>query len=408
MGLNLPKGWMQPMESAAREPGKDPEINRTEKFLERYMDYIFIAAVLILAVAVRLMVFDFRTHDYETFLAKWMETLREHGFSSFKEGFSDYTPPYLYVLWLLSPLPLDKLYAVKLGSVLFDFLLAFYAMKIAGLSHPRRAYRYAAFAAALFLPTAILNGAVWGQCDVIFTAFLAGCIYYQMKEKPALSMLFFALAFSFKLQAVFLAPFLVFMLIKSRYRLKDFLLIPGVYLGLSIPVLLAGRPLGEVLTIYFSQYNSYSSLTLSCPNFYHWIYPADDYTFSIAGMLLTMAVLAFLAYAGWHLTRGRSIPGNEAVIQIALISVLVMPYFLPRMHERYFFPADAIALIWALYNPRRAVFAVAVSLISVFSCTVYLFGVEPIEMGKMAILMLGVILLVIRETYKALSQNRCL
>jgi len=43
---------------------------------------------------------------------------------------------------------------------------------------------YLSFGILLLIPTVILNGSVWGQCDIIYTAFVIASIYYILREKP--------------------------------------------------------------------------------------------------------------------------------------------------------------------------------------------------------------------------------
>lgn len=43
---------------------------------------------------------------------------------------------------------------------------------------------------------------------------------------------------------------------------------------------------------------------------------------------------------------------SDRLIFLAMFSVLLMPSILPKMHDRYFFPADVIAIVFAFYWPR--------------------------------------------------------
>ncbi|MBC1270570.1 hypothetical protein GNF07_26340, partial [Trichormus variabilis FSR] len=47
--------------------------------------------------------------------------------------------------------------------------------------------------------------------------------------------------------------------------------------------------------------------------------------------------------------------------------VLLMPYILPKMHQRYFYPADICSIILAFYLPQYRWVAIAVQLSSLFS-----------------------------------------
>jgi len=55
------------------------------------------------------------------------------------------------------------------------------------------------------------------------------------------------------------------------------------------------------------------------------------------------------------------------VLSLALASALLIPYLLPRMHERYFYLADLFSVLYAFLRPSRwwmPVFIVCASLMS--------------------------------------------
>lgn len=87
-------------------------------------------------------------------------------------------------------------------SFIFEIIAAYYIMKIVNLKYKRERLGYLAFGLLLFIPTVIFNGSVWAQCDIIYTAFVIGSIYYILNEKPVISIIFYGIALSFKLQAI--------------------------------------------------------------------------------------------------------------------------------------------------------------------------------------------------------------
>jgi hypothetical protein len=75
---------------------------------------------ILLAIALRLSLFDFTSADYHRFLSPWYDFIVNNGgFSALKYDFSNYTPPYLYLLTLAGYLPLPKLYAISWFRLLF-------------------------------------------------------------------------------------------------------------------------------------------------------------------------------------------------------------------------------------------------------------------------------------------------
>ena len=43
----------------------------------------------------------------------------------------------------------------------------------------------------------------------------------------------------------------------------------------------------------------------------------------------------------------------ENVIELALLLAVIVPFLLPRLHERYFFMADIISLLYAFCFPKN-------------------------------------------------------
>src|SRR4051812_2091702 len=55
--------------------------------------------------------------DMQVYFLRWREALQQDGLAALGGSFADYTPPYLYLLWLTTPLPLAPVAAVKLVSI---------------------------------------------------------------------------------------------------------------------------------------------------------------------------------------------------------------------------------------------------------------------------------------------------
>jgi hypothetical protein len=66
----------------------------------------------------------------------------------------------------------------------------------------------------------------------------------------------------------------------------------------------------------------------------------------LAAFFFTFAVILFLYI-------GRSRLDNRSLFTAALIFAAAIPLLLPHMHERYYFMADVMAVIYACISPRR-------------------------------------------------------
>ncbi|MBS9391775.1 MAG: hypothetical protein HEQ29_00940 [Dolichospermum sp. LBC05a] len=322
---------------------------------------------IIFAVTIRLVCVPNKSVDYKYFLDPWYDFIGSHGgFIALKYGFADYTPSYLYWLLIASTLlsGLPKILAIKLFAMTVDFICAFLTYKIVKLKYPVGRMANWAFLAVILSPTVIYNSSLWGQCDVIYTTGLIACIYFLSIHKQIPALISFGVALSFKLQAMFLAPLLLILLIKKRIFWFYLTIIPLVYIGAMLPAWIAGRPIKELLLVYFEQSNKYKELAKNVPNLYQWI-PNNFYNIVVPiGLLLTVTAILLLAYLVY---RSKLEITQDRLIYLATISVFFMPYLLPKMHERYFYPTDILSIIFAFYFPQYRWVAISVQLASFVS-----------------------------------------
>ncbi len=375
-------------------------LDRTRGALRRWPSTLLMLTGLGLAMAVRLTLFGFEGNDYKYFMGPWYDYIATHGgFSALKDAFSDYSPPYLYLLVVATWLPVKKLYAIKLVSVVFDFLLA------AGVGWTvRERYRTGplpglALLLTLFAPTVLVNSALWGQNDSIFVSFLVLTVLFLVRGQTSLAAVVYGVALAFKAQAVFLAPVFAVLLLKKRLRPLQAMLVPAAYLVLMLPALIAGRPVRDLLLIYTRQAGEYPHLTMGAPNLYQWL-PDDVARFQTPGILLAAAVVVILCLAA---VESRGPIGPDAVVRIALLSSVAVPFFLPGMHERYFFAADVIAIVWAFYFPRGFLVPVAMGLTSLLSYFPFLLGRYVVQHQLLAFATLAILVFVIADWVRSLD-----
>ncbi|MBE1471733.1 hypothetical protein [Kibdelosporangium phytohabitans] len=356
------------------------------------------AVIVSLSLAVRLVLFPFESLDYRAFVAQWYEFISANGgFSALRYQFADYNVPYLYLLAILTYLPVPALAGVKVISVLFDVVLALYVYKLVALKYPRGWWPFIAAVTVSVLPTVVTNGALWAQCDVIYAAFGLGGVYYAVRSRPWLACVFLGLALAFKLQVVFLFPLLLVLVLLRKVPWPGLLVVPGVVLLLDGPALLAGANPGQLLSVYTAQAGAYTELTLNAPNAYQFLEVTKGADLvRTAGVLFT-GLLTLVVVFGVVAARVRlTVP--RVVLLAALFAILV-PFFLPAMHERYFYLADVLSVVVAFYFPRRLwPVPLLVQFASFLSCTPFLFGKAGVDLRWLAVAMLAALVLVARET----------
>ncbi len=312
---------------------------------------LVIAVIVLAAIAVRLVFFSYQSGDYSAYFAQWYAYIKGHGgFAALKTNFANYNEPYLYLLAALTYLPVPALTGIKAMSVVFDFVLAFFAYRIVNLRYPDRWWPILAGAIVLFLPTVVLNSSMWGQADAMYAAFGIGGVYFLLRKRPWLACLFFGLGFSFKLQIIFLFPVLLLLALRKWIPWRALLAIPVVYVLLDVPALLLGASPGAVFSLYATQAGTYDQLTLNAPNVYQFLGTTTSTALRYGGIAVTgIALLALIVPVAV-----KRIPLTPLrIVLAATVSALLVPYFLPAMHERYFYLADVLTVIAAFYLPRK-------------------------------------------------------
>lgn len=324
----------------------------------------------IISAYFRITCIDYTFSDYTMFLSPWIDTIRQNGYMSALAGdFYNYTPLYMYVLTLIAKLDANPLYAIKIVSFLFEYLLAFYIGRIAYLNTKKEWTLWLPFAIVPLVPSFFLNSTLMSQCDAIYVSFVIGSVYYVLTKRPIAAMIFLGVAFSLKLQAAFVLPFYFVYMLRGHIKWYMFAAVPLVYFVTVIPAWVAGRPLVELLMIYGSQSDSVFNYTLaaSFPNVYLWIHEFLDYNKWPGMIFMTALVLV----GGYVLMNKKYTFTANAWIALLFLSAIVCPFFLPYMHERYLYMGDLAGVLYILNNHKKIFhwFAgLSIIFVSYFSC----------------------------------------
>ncbi len=291
----------------------------------------------------------------------WLEFIQSNErWRSLAYSFHNYSGPYVTLLVAFSYLDglISNLHIIKLLSVCGVLFGSYLIWKIARDYADERIPPAIIAGAFLFTPTIVVNSAVWGQADIFYSWLLMLSLYLILKNRLLASVVVFGLAFSFKMQAVFFSPFLLMVFVRDRKSVLYFALIPIVYLLANAPLLLAGRSLIDVLLIYPLQGAVSDRLATQSPNPWFWIYGALNdfpvlyarlYPYLIAFGLVATSI-AGLAIASLGIFKKEfSIYQN---ILVATLCVALMPFLLPKMHDRFFFAADLFSILLFIVRPR--------------------------------------------------------
>lgn len=396
---------------------------------------LFTGLVMAVLMLARTAMLDYQTADYVSFLSLWTQVFREGGFHTLAENVGDYNLIYQYLLLLIAKAPVKDLYLIKYVTVVFDYLLALVMMCAAGL-YGGREMRTRALLITLALPTVLIDGACWGQCDPVYVFFIVLSLYMLETDRPYRSAIALAVAFAFKLQTIFFFPIVLLGLIHKRFNWKHALAFFAAYLVTMLPALVAGRPFLDALSVYANQSMGqyYDRLTYNAPNLYlffpmmmfdasqeftwmRYITDIDGQTSNAylqdalmpqlqhaalyACILLTLMVVAY-----WIVHR-REVT-EDMTLDMALFFAIFLPFVMPKIHERYFFLADMLSVLYAFRYRNRRFVPVLVVTASLMCYMPYITRQRPIDERWLALMMLGALVVVSRDLLTRMRANRAM
>ena len=367
--------------------------------------YMAVSAVAVAALAyVRISMFYYQSGDYGSFLYHWVEQMRGMSLTeAMKADIGDYNMPYLYILFAISRAKINDLYLIKLVSCLFDGLAAFFVMKIVGHFRKGAVARIVAFVATLALPTVWLNGAFWGQCDVVFASLCLGMVWAILKGKGNLATILWALAFAFKLQAIFALPLLIIALFTKRIKPLSLVWIVPVFFATLVPALLCGRAFGDCIKIYFEQADQYPQMHLNIPSIWTLLGHVSFDNFNAAAIFLAGSALVVFLLLCYH---WREAIDDKKLMTLFFIGALLIPFLLPRMHDRYYFLADVAALALFLIDFKRWYVPLVTVLSSYAGYRYFVMGGEVLFDHKyFAIAILVMLTIMIKDTFKEMAEK---
>ncbi|MBR1471328.1 MAG: DUF2029 domain-containing protein [Lachnospiraceae bacterium] len=346
-----------------------------------------LAAVLvsILGMVMRYPLRNIVSSDAAVYLLPWFAEMKERGgLAALSSQIGDYSILYQFCIALMTYIPVEPLYQYKLLSVFFDYLLAAgIAVLVYGLydgtgntaKKSRAAERAALVSYALTLCSMIvvMNSAAWGQCDSIYAALCIWSMVFLLRERYAGAFVILGLAFGFKLHAVFIMPFFLFVYFyRKRFSVLYFVLIPAVMTACGIPGYVMGRKVWEGITVYVNHLPA-GQLYMVYPSFWAFLPDVeagsdgfafmDFYRYKPMALFFTVAVLAMLIML--LLYAKPRLEGRQAV-SAAFLLVLSTVFFMPVMRDRYGFLYEMLAIPVAVLDRKTIPPALALHILMYF------------------------------------------
>lgn len=286
---------------------------------------------------------------------------------------SDYPPFLIYFLYLIgkaATLPgMSTFFStlIKLPSILADVATAYLLYRLAAKWKPWLGFLLAAF--YVCNPAILINSTFWGQVDSLFTLLIVLIMVCIAEGKTDVAAALLAAAILMKPQGTIFAPVLFFEWIHKRQfkkALTGILIFAGTFLLIAFPFAIGKKPLWLV-DLYrqtigeypYASVNGYNFFSLIGANLKEKSSPFLLLSYGTWGMLFIVLTTLFT----WIIyIRGRN---AKYAALAALFQIAGVFTFSSSMHERYLFPAAALAVCAFAYLKDKRLMWLAV----VFSFT---------------------------------------
>lgn len=378
--------------------------NKMDKFIigwiNKYWNRLCVLVLFVLSVYLRLSLADGISGDAETYLLQWYTELKNSGgFWGLDHQVGNYNMLYQFIIAMLTYLPMEPIYAIKLSSCFFDYILAVGVFALVyELTDRKKNYACIAYFITVFSPLVWINSAWWAQCDAMYVSMCVWALYFYCKDKYLLCFIFYGISFAFKFQSIFLLPLFLFLYVyHKRFSIFNFVIIPLMMMISALPCLIAGRgkkSLIRVLTFYFGETDTWKRMYLNYPSFWCLLRGENSESYfelmKRPAMILTVIILAgFMMY--WFNNKVRIT--DKSIIYMAFLISYTCVLFLPAMHERYGFMPEILGIIVVFMNKKTIIPLILLNIIVLALYGNYLIaGVSATNLYVLAMLNIGIYL----------------
>lgn len=342
---------------------------------------LFGVIITLLAVLVRFQARGFCSADMEYYLLPWYDEIKAGGgLSMLKQQVGDYNILFQICIALMTYIEnINPIFLFKGFSIVFDFLLAATAGLIIYELDEKKDFTRPVFAygIVLFFPTVLLNSSFWGQSDSIYSFFIVLTLYLILRDKHKTAFAIFGIAVAFKLQALFIFPFLlIYYVIEKRYSILYSFISAAVFYILALPGALSRHSLLEPFHIYANQKGFCAGLYINFPSFL--VFFGNKWeTYEAISSVIFLIIIAVLGIGLFFIMQKKSsLYRTPYFLLIAAWSVWTCVIFLPEMHERYGYMLDILLILILFYESCYAVAVLPAFLTGIVTYSCYLFHTD--------------------------------
>jgi Gpi18-like mannosyltransferase len=291
---------------------------------------------------------------------------------------ADYPPLYIYILALIGRVASISTFnsyfilMLKIPSIIADIVTAYFIYKI-GKKYISSQTSILLTTFYIFNPAVFIDSTFWGQVDSIFTLLIVISVFLLSEKKIYASSAMFVAAILMKPQGIIFIPVLFFEIIREK-NLKVFIkaAVSGVITAIIIilPFSLNQQNTLWIFKLYlntiaeypFASVNGFNFFSLIGANFRNNTETLFVFNYHTWGMIF-IAITTLISWGVYIKSNNRKFVSAISLLQIAGVFT-----FSVGMHERYLFPAVAIAVIAFIYLKDNRFFVLAIG----FSITSYI------------------------------------
>ncbi|GAB1775478.1 glycosyltransferase family 39 protein [Priestia megaterium] len=298
------------------------------------------------------------SHMDASLFKNWASVAANHFSNFYAKSGSDYPPFYIYILFIVGKvgsLPDFQQYfslLIKIPPILADVITSYLLYRLAR-RYLAPSFAYLLAIGYLFNPAILVNSTFWGQVDSFFTLLIVLAIVMITEKRIYASAVIFTAAVLMKPQAIIILPILFFELIRLK-QVKHFFGIALTAAFTAVAILLPfsiGKSPTWIIDLFSSTIGEYPYASVNAYNFFSLI--GANYKDSSATLLFfsyhtwgLIFIVATTVFSWLIYIKGRSF---KYAALAALIQISGVFTFASSMHERYLFPAAALALLAYIY-----------------------------------------------------------
>lgn len=374
--------------------------------IDKYLFEIAVGLLILISVFIRFKLAPNTelSPDYDFYYREWVEFYRQNGIiKGLSNAPGDYYVPFNVIYALSSLFSCEAWVPLSIVPAICEFISAFFIYKIFYLLTEKKRCSVFIGVMTLYLPFVIFDGALWKQVDAVYTCFLMIAMYKLLKQQYRGSIVWYSVAFAFKLQAILFLPLYLIIYItggfngaenegkelskKTAFSILEFLWIPFVYLVAGLPEVLAKHGLRATYFAYLEQTGELDSegygMVSYCPNIYNWGFDDHYKLLSTAAVMVLAAVLVVIAFFCY---RFREKIDRNLVLYLAIWTSWTCVILLPGMHERYDYAMLILLTPFAMVVRKKIMpFMIVANICSLIVYGITLFGAEIIDIAYISI-----------------------